>query len=547
MDEQNVKERVTDVGGIDKGYLLNFEAEKVCLTVYPYSDEKILFELTDITKTLEEHGITEYELDLIAKTVRDGSGEPVQIVNPKQEQEEEAETIELVDPIIKINVSKNRMEAILSFETTEHSRLLVESMIRDKLVEAGITYGIKEESIERILNRRENDVCIALGTPPQNGVNATIVRHFDAEKCGRPEEIEHGRVDFKNLNLFILVKKGDLLAERFPATQGTPGTDVFGGTVAAKPGKPIMLPVGKNTKIVEDHKIIADMDGQVVLHNNKITVDPRIEIKGDVDLSTGNIEFNGSVTIKGSVQAGFFVKAEGDVDINGNISGGTVEARNITVRAGIQGMQRGHIIAQEDIRSSFAENAKIVAGRDLFISEAILHSDVSAGKRIICEGKRGIVAGGSAVAGAEIRVKSAGNQMDTSTKLEVGVNPMLREEYQRLKKDFVKAQDELDQAQKALVLLKNIPKEQLTPVKHDLLLRLTKAQFPLAGTVKKYKDRLAEIEAELLTLKEGKIRISEFVYPGVKIIVGSIIKNIRSKEQHCLFYAEQGEIKRGIF
>ena len=540
MDEKKENSKTVEFGGKNTGYLLNIKEDGVYFIVYPYVDEQIHFELSDITMLLDEQEIKDYDAELIAQTIREGNGEEVKIAETNCLKEEK-------DPKIEISISKNRMEASLRIEMDENSKSPTEEMIREKINQAKIVFGIQEEEIKKLAQLSTCDAVIASGIPPQNGEDAKLIKYFDLDKCGRPEEVEHGKVDFKNLNLFVIVKKGDLLAERIPQTAGTPGMDVLGGIVAAKPGKPLRLPVGKNTKLIDDNKIVSELDGQIVLVNNKIMVDPRLEIKGDVDVSTGNIEFTGSVFIKGSVQAGFAVKATGDVEIMGTVSGGSVEARNITIKAGIQGMQRGKIVAQEDIRTSFAENAKIIAGRDLYISEAILHSSVSAGKRIIVDGRRGVIAGGAAVAGSEIRVKSAGSQMDTSTKLEVGINPMLREELQKTKKMLSEAQEALDQAQKAVKVLKGIPKENLSPSRQEILLKLTKAQFPLAGEVKKHKDRLNEIENEVISLKDGKVKVADVVYPGVKIIVGSFIKNIRSKEQHCTFYAEDGEIKTGLY
>jgi uncharacterized protein (DUF342 family) len=319
--------------------------------------------------------------------------------------------------------------------------------------------------------------------------------------------------------------------------------NIFGDTVAAKPGKPIMIPAGKNTQIIDEHKVISLIDGQFTMTGNKMTVMPTIEIKGDVDLSTGNINFNGSVVIRGSVQMVFEVKSEGDIEIYGNISGGTVEGKNITIKAGIQGMQRGIVRAKEDVKASFAENAQIVAGRDIVISEAVLHSNLSAGKKIVVQGKRGMIAGGTAIAGEEILVKVAGNQMDTITKLEVGINPMLREEYAGTKKALKKSEEELDQAKKALNVLKAVNPDDLPLAKKELLLRLTKSQFPLAGEVKNFKDKLAKIEAEFENLKSGRIKVADIAYPGVKIIVRSVVKQIKSQTQHCTFSEENGEVK----
>lgn len=537
MDEQRVNLKTTELGGRDKGFLLQIREEGVYLCVFSDDEEQFHFKAGEIIALLAGEGIKEYDENLIVKAIGDKSEKFVKVAESAMVQ---------VDPIIDIKVSKNRMEAVLSVEMPDNARSLTEGFIREKLQAAGIQFGVSEEAMKELVNLTSHEVVIAEGLPPQNGENARIVQYFDLEKCGRPEEAEHGRVDFKNLNLFVMVKPGDLLAERIPHTMGTAGMDVFGGVIAAKPGKPVMLPLGKNTKLVEDNKIVSEIEGQVILVNNKISVDPRLEIKGDVDLSTGNIDFAGSVFIKGSVQPGFIVKAGGDVEIMGNISGGTVMGRNITVKAGIQGMQRGEIIAEQDIKTSFAENAKISAGRDLYVSEAVLHSSVSAGKKIIVNGRRGIIAGGSAIAGNEITVKTAGNQMDTSTKLEVGISPQLREELKKTKKLLTEAQDSLDQAQKAVKVLKSIPIENLSLEKRETLLKLTKAQFPLAGEVKKYQDRLEDIENQFLMMKDGKVKILEFAYPGVKIIIGSIIKNIRSKEQHCTFFAENGEIRVGL-
>lgn len=532
-----------------KGYHLDFSEKGVFLQVFPRDNDEVLFELNDITNKLEERGIKEYPLDIIAKAMRESSGELIKIVEEKSSEAKKEDDAPVIkkDAKITINVSRDRMEAVLRIEREANDQEPTLEMIKAKLAEKNIVYGIDEAAIQGAIGIDSCEVIIAKGERPINGENAQILKAKNIENKGKPLELEDGKVDFKNLNLFIIVHEGDLLAERIPHTMGTPGTDVHGQTVAAKPGKTAMLPVGKNTKIVEEHKLISLIDGQLTLSGNKFSVLPTIEIKGDVDLSTGNIDFIGSVIVRGSVQAGFAIKATGDVEIYGTISGGTVEGKNVIIKAGIQGMQRGYIKAVEDIKSSFAENANLIAGRDIFISEAILHSNISAGKRIVAQGRRGIIAGGVAVAGEEIFVKCAGNQMDTATRLEVGINPMLKDEYKKVKVDLRKAEDTLDQAQKSLNLLKSINPAVLSPAKKELLLKLTKSQFPLAGEVKRLKDRLIEIEDSFENLKSGKVKVSEKVYPGVKIIVGSVMRNINTLMQHCSFYEEDNEIKIGPF
>jgi uncharacterized protein (DUF342 family) len=112
--------------------------------------------------------------------------------------------------------------------------------------------------------------------------------------------------------------------------------DVLGQPIFPKPGKDMPMPLGKNV-YADGNRIRAAIAGQLQLVNNKLHVSPVIEIKGDVDLSTGNVEFVGNVVVRGSVQSGFTVKADGNVEIFGSVSGGTVEGANIVIRMGIQG------------------------------------------------------------------------------------------------------------------------------------------------------------------------------------------------------------------
>ena len=551
MDEKKHLQPETDT----KGYRLTFSEDGIFLQVFPRNNDEVLFELKDITKTLEDRGVMDYPIDLIAKTMRESTGEEIEIVkgnhqipvNSENDEaaEAEAEVVELKEPSITIHISKDRMEGTLSIDSDFTTKKPTVEMVMDKLAEKNVVYGIDEAAIKEAVGAGKAEVVIAKGQRPVNGENAQIIKSKSLDNKGKPVELENGRVDFKNLNVFIIVKEGDLLAERIPHTMGVVGTDIHGQTVAAKPGKPAMLPVGKNTKIIEEHKLISLIDGQLSISGNKISVLPTIEIKGNVDLSTGNIDFIGSVIVRGSVQPGFSIKATGDIEIYGTISGGTVEGKNVIIKAGIQGMQRGYIKAEEDIKSSFAENANLIAGRDTIISEAILHSNIRAGKRVVTQGRRGIIAGGVIVAGEEILVKYAGNQMDTVTRLEVGINPMLKDEYKDIKQALGKAETELEQAQKSLALLKSINPTVLSTAKRELLLKLTKAQFPLAGEVKRLRDRLIEIENAFEELKSGKIKVTEKVYPGVKMIIGSVMKNITSPIQHSRFYEEDNEIKVG--
>lgn len=65
--------------------------------------------------------------------------------------------------------------------------------------------------------------------------------------------------------------------------------------------------------------------------------------------------------------------------------------------------------------------------------------------------------------------------MATNTEVEVGVNPMLREEHQAIKRDLRKQELSLDQTQKALALLCSRDLNSLPPEKRDIMLKMTKS------------------------------------------------------------------------
>ena len=49
----------------------------------------------------------------------------------------------------------------------------------------------------------------------------------------------------------------------------------------------------------------------------KVTVETVLVIPGDVNASTGNVNGLGTVIIKGNVEDGFEVSAQGNIEVNG--------------------------------------------------------------------------------------------------------------------------------------------------------------------------------------------------------------------------------------
>ena len=511
------KLKSAEVGGRQAGYLFEFKSDGVYLTVYPADDSGMLFELSDMRQILKEYGVMDYDMTELARVVRAAEGKPVllakqfeaSVAPPSDTQSEPTTEPEVIDNravmSFQIEVSKDRMTVTMKIDRQPGKKKKKKQDILDALAERRIVFGIDEVAIERGLEHGSQTV-IATGKPPEPGKDATIVRKFDAESKGKIKEDKFGRVDYKNMNLFLIARKGDVIAERIPHTQGVDGTNVFGDTLRAKPGKPKPVPAGKNTEIQDENFVVATLDGQIVEANNKFSIDPRLEIRGDVGVGTGNIDFLGAVDISGDVQQGFSVKATGTVTIKGAVTGGMVAGYNVFVTGGIIGIDgKGKVTAEEDVQAAFAQIAE------------------------------------------EIRANIIGNQALVASRLVVGVNPSLQKKYQEACKEYSESKKKLQQLTQALNTLGKIDVSKLPPHRAEQIAQLTRSQFPLAGQVERSERLIKELEEQLAQMRNGRICVADRMYPGQKLIVNSIVKHVQAEEQHCTFQVEEDEVRVGPY
>ncbi|WP_026761328.1 DUF342 domain-containing protein [Selenomonas ruminantium] len=558
MDDQTLRPAV---GGPDAGYLLEFLQDGVFVTVYPSDGTEMLFELSDVRQTLQDNGVIDYDVIELSKIIREAAGERRKLadefveVMPEEEEEfssqenapeTEADTENEELAGIIIDISRDQMIATVRYDTSKGTKLPQVEDIKAALEEKGVVYGINEETIKNGVTSLTPFVA-AEGKQVQHGENARIERKFDLSQKNRPKIDEFNRADYKDMGLFVLVKKGDLLAVRIPQTEGTPGKNIFGLDVPARTGRPIPMPQGKNTEVRNENELYAMIDGQIVDSTRKIDIDPHLDIRSSVGTGTGNIDFTGSVSIKGNVEAGFVVKATGDIEIGGMVNGAEVYGRNVMIKGGINGQNRGIVKAVEDVQAQFAENANIEAGRDVSIVDAILHSNVRAGNRVYVEERRGIITGGSVAAGEEIRCKMVGNAAAVVTRMAVGVDPTVQQRYIEICRECKEDRGRLKQITQMLNTLSKIDVSRLPQQRIDQINVLTRSQFPLAGKIKRAEKEIQSLEEAMGRMKDGKIRVADTVYPGVRITINSVIMNVQSSIRRCLLTVKDERIDIGTY
>jgi len=559
MDEEK---NFRTVGGQKAGYLFEFKPDGVFLTVYPSVTGELSFELSDMRQILQDFDVLDYDIVELSRLVREASGHPAKISESFQEPPEEyfarmeakqeGEEVEELEgssnsyPGIIVEVSKDRLEAKVRYDMTKGTKLPSTQMIMDALQEKNVVFGIDLAAIETGVKSLLPFVA-AKGQPPVHGENAYIDRRFDLGVKGKPVVDQYDRVDYKNLNLFVMVRRNDVLAVRIPQTQGTPGKNVYGDEVAARNGRPIPMPEGKNTRVIGEDELIATIDGQVVDTGRIISVDPHLVLKNGVNMGTGNIDFTGSIEIKGDVEQGFLVKATGDIEITGTVNGAVIEGRNVLVSGGINGQNRCRIRAKEDIRAAFVETAELSADRDIYINDVALHSQLRAGKRIYIEGKKGQLTGGLAAAGEEIKATQLGNQATVITRVAVGVDPNLQKEYREACKRVEEAKKRLQQITQTLNTLSKIDISRLPEERISQINAMTRSQFPLAGQIKRDEAKMKKLEHELSEMKNGRILVSGTLYPGVRVTINSVRRNFDAEAKHCSLSVVEDRVEIGLY
>lgn len=446
---------------------------------------------------------------------------------------------------IKIDITSDKMLAYMQLGMPpEGTAWPTFDEVIEKLKSEGVVFGLKEEVIHRLLEEKSNKLTlVAEGVYPIKGEDARLKFFFETDRVRLfPKELEDGRVDHRELSLVQSVQKGQILVEKTAATPGVAGTNVLGEEVKAVPGKDVNVVLGKNVAW-DGNRVIATSDGEPTKIGNKVTVQLVHEIRSNVGYKTGNIDFIGSVHIRGDVENGFIVKAGGDVVITGNVEGGSIQAEgNITINGGIIGQDKSEIKCNGDLYARYIDHAQVDAEGVIKVRDAIMHSVVNSGQKIILGTKKGMIMGGVVRAADLIDVQYLGSKMGTQTEVEVGINPGFRRELNEIEKRLPALEKELDMVEKALTLLSR--QRELPPQREEQKAKLIRTSFVLKGEKRKLESRREEI-TQLINdrqLERGSIRVRQTIYPGVRVIIGKAVRIFKDDFNFAILTYNEGEV-----
>lgn len=453
-------------------------------------------------------------------------------------------------PLITYTISKDKMTAsvkiLASDEEFQKLQSHLPNLVFQTLDEAGIREGLLIEAIQENLLPRKA-IEIAKGIEPVNGIDADI-RYYELSER-KPVIEETGKANFYHMNFVDEVEKGDWIGEKTPPTEGTDGVNVVGELLKARKGKDKRLVYdAKSVVLIEENGksiLKAAAKGIVSKNAGKISVADHLLIEGDVGIATGNIEFDGSVTVQGTIQEGFSVVAGIDIAVMSELGVrevGRIESLNgdIFIKGGIFG--KGVIKAAKNIFVKHANDCSLEAGEDLHIGFYAKGSQLTA-KNVITEQTKGKIMGGHIIAQGKVFANEIGNKVEHKTVIQVEgfERNVLEEEYTELLKVYKNSIQTFEEIHRQTEIYENFAKN----LNDSQLANMESLKFA-------YDIKLKEITAleekrkallKMLEIKgDGEISIFQKAYPETYIEIKNMKKKVDSITKGT-FYASGRELK----
>ena len=461
-----------------------------------------------------------------------------------------AQTEQTYGEDLTVEVAEDESKAFIRLLAPENDGpFLTTEYVKQKLIESGVVYGVDEEAISTIISSRDYNepFIIANAMPPEDGEDGKLVFHFSTdERTGSPVEISGGRVDLRTLDLFVPVTEGQLLVSRTGATNGTPGISVKSNSISQRAGKEITLPRGKNVTYNENRtEMYAACSGMVDYVNNSINVSNVYKINGDCDTRVGNIDFNGSVHITGSVRSGYTVKATDGINIGGCIESAKIIAGgNVEVKGGMQGSGKGLIEAGGSVSIMYIEQGAIVADGSVNLDVSI-NSRIETGGTLHATGRRGAIIGGQVAVAGDVVANYLGAISNTRTEVVVGAMPRKRARLSAIEKELDRLAAErlkLDQLDTYLVRTRSTMDNEMWTKFHNSSIENRRLNSEEATI---FAEESAVLRYELEHATESKIHVFETVFSGSRIVIGSNALKIEDEISYTTFKHNNGEIEYG--
>lgn len=546
LDEEGETAQIVNRDGLY--YIRHFKSDIMLKVLLPVG-EGAPIELKDVLDEIKRPDTINFDEELVKKYVKSGTDNDYYVVG-------QFKHVPAGDVVIGVEVTKDEMKGsiVVSPPSMSGSEASFE-MIKRAILQQGVVEAcINEDKIREFVDNPvyNNPYEVAAAIEPVDGHDAYISYNFETDPNKlRAQVDEEGKVDYKKLNNIQNVIADQPLAQKIPAERGKGGKTLFGRYLEAKNGKDIPVQLGANVKLDRDGVTIkAEIDGEVMLVNGKVTVEP-VKYLDAVNVKTGDVKFVGTVVIKGNVQEGYKVEAT-NIEVGGIVDKSRLEATgNIIVRQGVFGKGEGYIKAGKSLWAKFINDTTVEVEENVIVNDSIVNSSVTAMKNIVLRGKKAQIIGGHLMATEEICARKVGSPGGgTETILEVGVDPRAKKRLEELQNMQAKATKEYENCDLDIQTLEQQKKlrKKLPQEKEEKLKTLKERCEQITQDLEKMTDEIDKIQEHLRDLKAiGKVKVEGDVYAGVKIYIRDVLDEVKIDTKAVTFYYDKAFSKRGPY
>jgi uncharacterized protein (DUF342 family) len=373
---------------------------------------------------------------------------------------------------------------------------------------------------------------VARGLRPVNGNAARFKSIFHTDNSHKPEAAEFNKINYFETKHYSAVEIDAPLMRRIPATEGFPGVNVLGQAIKSKPGKNLQFKRYKGSCVAptDPDLLIAEIAGHPLPELQGVKVDNTLVVL-KADLASGNIKFDGSVTVSGDVEPQVEIHATGDIFVKGTVENARLTAgHNIVIGGGVISETppdtlappkiTTHLQAGVDIHAMFLNQVEARAGNNISIQRYTLNCELHAGQQVLVgeRGGKGAILGGRTTAALDITANIVGSTAYISSWLEVG-------DLVGLRASLAKPQQELDRRrheaqQLADILAKLPPRKEQDKLGKLELNRADKIKAALVAL--EHRQSLLEAQCEQLAVtisaaQKAQIVVHKTLFPNTHV------------------------------
>ena len=399
-------------------------------------------------------------------------------------------------------------------------------------------------SLNVVLKNREplKDIIISMGDLPVDGKDGWL--EIVAKKEQRIIKDKSDNIFANHNNSYLSIGKDQLIAIIHPAIEGFDGIDIFDKTIQHKKAKDINVKLTSNIYSKEDdeNQILSKVDGFLEIYEKTIYVKELLDIKGNIDVNTGNIKAYGSLMVYGNVVTDMKLNLSQNLTVNGYVGDADIEVgNNAVIKGGFLGSGNGVIRAGGNLELKFIENQKVYSRGSLVITKEAINSELFVRDKIVSNGPHCTIIGGYAIASESIEIYSAGNEYNTNTILEVGIDYQKKLYLKDYIHKLVSLKKEMELVDKEIIDISSMRRK--TPNQCERIKFLANRHTEIANEMELLKEKRNQLFGEINKPTTSKIIVKNIIYPGVKLIINGKQKQITEKLYSKTFLlSKEGEI-----